>query len=332
VTRAAKRERTDDQWSVGSIVLRVVMLLGLLTLAGGMLYLRTFPPSATVMSDSMEPKIAVGDIVLFKATGGATPSIGDIVEVKVPQEYQEKFQYPSAIIHRVVAVNDDGTVKTKGDNLPSPDPFDSKISSIRREVVFTIPLAGRALSFLFSPFGLLWIAIGLLVFVVMPFYDVMKERAELHHLEVASLAELQAKVERVAAPPPFASLITDPTVRVPGGVAVIVDEPVVVAADPEVKDTLHDLVSAVGEYGYHLKSHTEILKSMSAASQDLARVVVDLQHTVATPEPPIVKPARGPMPTRIELLPPPPASTAARRFAEVRRDAEALLEHLHGEP
>lgn len=41
-----------------------------------------------------------------------------------------------------------------------------------------------------------------------------------------------------------------------------------------------ELAGAVEEYGYHLRSHTQILKSMSAASQDLAATVVDLREAL----------------------------------------------------
>jgi signal peptidase len=295
--RHRQAEITDDQQSLGSILLRIVMILGMVGMVGGMIYLRTFPPTATVMSDSMEPKIAVGDIVVFKALRGAMPEIGDVVEVKVPQEYQDKFEYPGAIIHRVTAINEDGTIETKGDNLPSPDPFESKLSTIDRKVVFTIPLAGRAMGFLVSPFGLLWVVVGLLIFVVMPFYDVLKERAELHHIEVASLAELQAKVEEATS----WAIGRDGTVApyaphappAAAGRSGLDGEADVVVADTDVTDRIEELVSVVGEYGYHLKSHTEILKAMSAASQDLARVVADLQRTMASPpEPPELVDAR----------------------------------------
>jgi len=69
-----------------------------------------------------------------------------------------------------------------------------------------------------------------------------------------------------------------------------------------------DIVFAVEEYGYHLRSHTQILKSMSAASQDLAATVADLRTTLAVapsgergpasdPPPPRTRPAATPNPT-----------------------------------
>ena len=52
---------------------------------------------------------------------------------------------------------------------------------------------------------------------------------------------------------------------------------------------LEELVGAVGDYGRHLQSHTQILRSMSTASQDLAAVTEQLSRAVSTlrqPTPP----------------------------------------------
>src|SRR5688500_5657199 len=98
----------DDGTSVVSLALRVLLLLGLVGVIVGMAYLRTFPPMATVMSESMSPDIAVGDIVLFTSLGGDAPAVGDVVEVKVSKEFREKFDYPSVVIHRVIGIEDDG--------------------------------------------------------------------------------------------------------------------------------------------------------------------------------------------------------------------------------
>lgn len=279
-----------DGKTVGSIALRVALVAFLVALIGGIGYLRTFPPMATVMSESMAPTIGVGDIVIFKSTRGAPPVVGDVVEITVPDEYREKYDYPGVVIHRIIGHNENGTFKTKGDNLSSADPFDVKPSMATKKVVFTIPVAGRLLGFLFSPFGLLWIAIGLLIFVVMPFYDVQKERAELHQIEVASLDELKSKLVDLES----GGSIGPDGGRVPFVSTVDLTQPVVVESDPEVKETLQELVGAVGEYGHHLRSHTAVLQSMSAASQDLATVVAELKAQLRGEESPKTGPAALP--------------------------------------
>jgi signal peptidase I len=45
-------------------------------------------------------------------------------------------------------------------------------------------------------------------------------------------------------------------------------------------DSQRELHGAVAEYGYHLRSHTAILKSMSEASQELSDTVVELRKAI----------------------------------------------------
>jgi signal peptidase I len=234
-----------------SVATKLLAAALLTVVLGGLAYLRSFPPMATVMSDSMQPEISVGDIVLFKSLGGTPPSLGDVVQISVPSQLQHEHGYPSTVIHRVVGINDDGTVTTRGDNLQNEDPFTTKTIDIERKVQLTVPMAGRALGFVFSPFGLLWLGLGLVIFVVMPFYDVQRERAALQQLEVAAIGEL---------------------------------------AQPQPDERIEQLVAAVTDYGNHLRSHTAIVRSMSDASRGLAAVVAQLQSAkppppVMAPEP-----------------------------------------------
>lgn len=67
------------------------------------------------------------------------------------------------------------------------------------------------------------------------------------------------------------------------------------AGSDETKATLQEVVAAVGEYGYHLRSHTAILQSMSQAAQDLSSVVTKLEQRVD-----------------VGVVPPPPAPARPR--------------------
>lgn len=242
-------------WSLG-----VAALVGVV---GSLVYLRTFPPFATVMSSSMEPSISVGDVVVMRALD-EPPRVGDVVRFDVGLEARQKANYPSSVIHRVVEVDlEKQTLRTKGDNMSNPDPFTVPFGAVDGKVVLTVPFAGRFLGFFASPFGLLWLGIGLLLLVVLPFYDLHRERTDLEEVEVVALGAIESKIEdleRVALVPE-----------------------VVVPADDEVKETLRELVAAVGEYGEHLRSHTEVLKAMSEASRDLADVVASMRGAVAMP-------------------------------------------------
>lgn len=143
---------------------------------------------------------------------------------------------------------------------------------MKGRVVLTVPQAGRLLGFFVSPFGLLWLAMGVLLLVVLPFYDLHRERTDLEQLEVLALGEMNEKIDDI-------SEVAE------GARTVLVPEVLALRTDDEVKETLRELVGAVGEYGEHLRTHTAILQSMSKASQDLAAVAAELrdQRAIAAP-------------------------------------------------
>ena len=143
---------------------------------GGLSYLRVWPPLATVMSASMSPTIKTGDIVVLKKLEGPA-QVGDIVAISVPEDIRTRYGYPPVIIHRVVSIDADDVVTTKGDAYKEPDPFDVPRSALTTKVVATVPAAGRALGFLGSGLGMLWIAGGVLLFVGMPLLERHRERA-----------------------------------------------------------------------------------------------------------------------------------------------------------
>ena len=181
---------------------------------GGLLYLQAWPPIVVVMSSSMEPTIDTGAIVIMKHLNGL-PKVGDVVAVPVPAEARADG-YPEEVLHRVIEVTEDRLVRTQGDNLDKPDPFAVPTSAVTEQVITVIPGAGEFIAFMFSPYGLLWMAAGVFLFVIMPFFDSHRE-----------------------------------------------------------------LKVAISEYGYHLRSHTQILQSMSVASQELAATTEQLRETLA---------------------------------------------------
>jgi hypothetical protein len=105
-----------------------------------------------------------------------------------------------------VRVTPDGTITTKGDAKPTPDPFTVRRGAVTARVVMHIPAAGRVLAFLVSPMGLLWLAAGAIMLFVMPLLERRQEaeqdaldgvRAELHAIseELARLRTEPVQVE-----------------------------------------------------------------------------------------------------------------------------------------
>src|SRR3546814_4969117 len=103
--------------------------------------------------------------------------------------------YPSAVVHRIIEIKD-GRVITQGDNLDSPDPVDAPLRAIDRERRTVVPGAGRMVSFVTSPFGLIWIGTGVFMFFIFPVMERKKERHEVETVETK--AQLQHVVAAVA--------------------------------------------------------------------------------------------------------------------------------------
>lgn len=204
---------------LGGRIVGGLLLLFMIVILGGLAYLRSWPPIVLVMSPSMEPAIETGAVVLLRHLENP-PRVGDVVAIPVPDQARANG-YPDEVLHRVIEVTQDGLVRTKGDNMQNPDPFAVPLSSVDKRAVVVVPGAGRMIAFLASPYGLLWLASGVLLFAFAPFFDSHRR-----------------------------------------------------------------LVAAVEEYGYHLTSHTQIVRSMSTASQHLAATVVGLRSGLAnTPDP-----------------------------------------------
>src|SRR4051794_28980375 len=139
---------------LGKVAAAVGLFLAAAGVAG-LVQLGTWQPLVVVMSPSMVPTMHVGDVALMQNLRGRVPHVGEIVEVPVPVQVQQREHYPERVVHRVVEV-DGGRLRTKGDNVGSPDPFDVPVTAVHRRLVRVVPGAGRAVSFAFSPFGLAW--------------------------------------------------------------------------------------------------------------------------------------------------------------------------------
>jgi signal peptidase I len=194
--RDRPRRRIAANRAVGRNWLAIATLLAAAFV--GMGYLGTWPPLATVMSASMEPTIKTGDIVVLKKLDRA-PRVGDVVAVSVPPSIRTRFGYPPVIIHRIIKVDGDGVVTTKGDAFKDPDPFDVPSSALDTTVVATLPAAGRVFAFLGSTLGLLWLAGGALLLVGMPLVERYRtgQRRDLDEREDVRTA-LQSVTEELA--------------------------------------------------------------------------------------------------------------------------------------
>ena len=88
-------------------------------------------PIVSVVSDSMEPVLHRGDLLLV-TTGNY--SVGDIV-------IYDRHEVSYTIVHRIIEETELGFI-IKGDNNPAPDPGLVKEGQIKGKVRFAIPLLG----------------------------------------------------------------------------------------------------------------------------------------------------------------------------------------------
>jgi len=94
--------------------------------------LQTNTPMVSVVSCSMFPNMHTGDLVLVAK---ADYKVGDIIVYNSPA---------GTIIHRVVKVNEDGTLESKGDNNFGQNPYEHNIAKeqISGKALLAIPLLG----------------------------------------------------------------------------------------------------------------------------------------------------------------------------------------------
>jgi signal peptidase len=104
-----------------------------------------------VLSGSMEPKIATGDVVIVEDVPSRTVAVGDVITYTRAGQSQ-----PTT--HRVVDVyREDGSwwYVTKGDANEDLDPQPVRASSLVGRVAFTIPVVGHVITFVGTTDGFL---------------------------------------------------------------------------------------------------------------------------------------------------------------------------------
>ena len=122
-----QNKRTDGAhvWVLRLLQGVAAVLIMLLGWSHGVLY---------VEGGSMEPALSPGDVIVYRRV---SPSLaaGDLVV----------FQYAGGlVVHRVVAVMRDGTMRTAGDANESADMTPLEYTAVRGEVVFVLPLGHLA--------------------------------------------------------------------------------------------------------------------------------------------------------------------------------------------
>jgi len=125
----------------GYVLITVILTFSMLSFAG-------ITKARIVLTQSMEPTINPGDIVLSLNPNRLPPKIGDIATYTA-----RRFDGTAvaSFTHRIVAGDPKSGFVMKGDNNPAPDVQKPTIKDISGVVFYTIPMIGKLL----TPRGLL---------------------------------------------------------------------------------------------------------------------------------------------------------------------------------
>jgi signal peptidase len=154
------------------VVVIVILFVATLGSVGVLrIALRTDSPLMVVSSGSMIPTLNVGDIIVVRGTDPSTITVGTIIIFHSP------YDYPTAIVHRVIAVDDQSGqefFQTKGDNNAVADGWKVPAADLIGVYVMKIPYLGLLSLELRGPLG--WILIALLVMLIIAMeYDESKK-------------------------------------------------------------------------------------------------------------------------------------------------------------
>jgi signal peptidase len=153
---------------------RVLILIAILFAAtyGGVevmrLALHTDSPLMVVSSGSMVPVLNVGDIIVVRGVDPQTVTVGTIIIFHSP------YEYDMPIVHRVVAVlNDGGSLffETKGDHNSVQDGWRVPAENLMGVYVMKVPYIGLISLELRGPLGITLIALLIALIILVEYSE-----------------------------------------------------------------------------------------------------------------------------------------------------------------
>lgn len=186
------------------VILSIILLSNLIIIVKGALNPER-PPSAfgvtsmIVLSGSMSgdapDHIEVGDLIITKSVDPETLKVGDVIT------YME--QGTTAVTHRIIGINDDGSFKTKGDANNAEDREPVLPERIVGKYIFRIPKLGDIAMFAQTPFGMMvFIGIPLLAYILLDMAVRLKQNKRKKKADEQTKEEadkLKEEVERLKA-------------------------------------------------------------------------------------------------------------------------------------
>lgn len=213
------------------------------------------PPMIAVEGHSMRPTLVTGDLVVVEGVKPSALRVGDVIAVNVPTAARRRFDLPAHVVHRIVKITHGAgglVFTTKGDNNPTDDGFRTLAPNIIGEVRYNVPDLGFAVLFFGSKEGHIFLGATGAVILTYFLLGAWENRRR----------SVQGLVETIEA------------MHGEGGGL----------RDAQSSKTLQELVSAVGEYGVHLKSHTAVMVALAETTEHLNDAVARLSGVIGERE------------------------------------------------
>lgn len=151
-TKARLKKHGKAKYVLGVAVLAAPVIGYALTA----LMMGTYSPFMAVSSQSMQPALNYGDLIVLRGEQAKNIESGDIIAFNVPSPYDQLAASPT--VHRVVeklAENGDLYFKTRGDSNFNADTWKVPAENVvGKYVQFKIPYMGFIFIFLKTPLGL----------------------------------------------------------------------------------------------------------------------------------------------------------------------------------
>jgi signal peptidase I len=146
------------RWLVGLLVLAALALA--LAVAGLPALVRG--SALTVLSPSMVPTLAPGDVAVTRPLRVDDIAVGDVITFVARDQHSAAT---SVVTHRVTGIEPGPVFRTRGDANPDPDPTPVAPADVRGVLWYSVPWVGWAAERLMTPAGAV-IGIGVLALVV----------------------------------------------------------------------------------------------------------------------------------------------------------------------
>ena len=124
---------------------------------------------AVILTDSMEKELSVNDLVIIKKTNDYT--IDDVVAFDAGDKI---------VVHRIIRIDDNGIITTKGDANEDEDPSIS-VDKIKGEVIKSYPKIGLMIRTIKSPAGSIILLVTSVLLLIISFLAEREENKELEN-------------------------------------------------------------------------------------------------------------------------------------------------------